>query len=96
VGLNRGLLDDEWQSKELKSGEDIDEGDIDEPDNDKEGYGNFSTFSMPKRMGEYKWEVGTYLSEKAEFVEAIRTYALENGRSLIFLKSDKKESEWNI
>jgi len=41
-------------------------------------------------MSEYKWQVGTYFVEKSEFVEAIRTYALENGRSLKIYKSDKR------
>jgi len=45
---------------------------------------------MPRSMSEYKWHVGTYFAEKVEFVEAIRTYALENGRCLKIFKSDKR------
>lgn len=41
-------------------------------------------------MAIYKWEVGTYFSEKAKFVEVIRSYAMENGRCLKIVKNDKK------
>jgi len=74
----------------LDSDQPNDEGDLDETDDGEEGYGKFETFSMPKSMSEYKWEVGTYFAKKPEFVETIRTYALENGRSLKILKSDKR------
>ena len=87
---DRGLLDNEWHSEELDSDQPIYEGDLDETDDGEKGYGKFETFSMPKSMSEYKWEVGTYFAEKLEFVEAIRTYALENGRSLKIFKSDKR------
>ncbi|XP_027907647.1 uncharacterized protein LOC114166966 [Vigna unguiculata] len=63
-----------------------DEGDSEE----REGYGRFRTFVMPKRMREYQWEVGTYFSEKGDFVEAIRSYALENSRSLKIVKNDRR------
>ncbi|WVZ12836.1 hypothetical protein V8G54_017366 [Vigna mungo] len=50
----------------------------------------FPTFSMPKSLEAYKWEVGTYFAEEKEFTYAIRTYALSNGRNLKFIKNDKK------
>ena len=75
----------EWHLDELVSGSDIDEG-----NDDIEGYGSFPTFSMPKKMDEYRWEIGTYFTEKHEFIEAIRTYALANGKSLKFLKKDNQ------
>lgn len=89
---DKGLSYDEWQSEELKSDQEIEEGDVDEANNE-EGYKKFSTFSMAKAMGEYKWEVGTYFSKKVEYVEAIKTYALENERSLKFFKSDERRDK---
>ena len=65
--------------------------DNDEEENDKESYGSFPTFSMPKSMDQYKWEVGTYFTEKKEFIEIIRTYALANGKNLIFDRNDKNK-----
>ncbi|WVZ12473.1 hypothetical protein V8G54_017003 [Vigna mungo] len=79
----RGLFDNEWVSDELDSG-------LDSEDESSIPRTLFPTFSMPKSLGEYKWEVGTYFTEKKEFTEAIRTYALSNGRNLKFLKNDKK------
>ncbi|XP_017416615.1 centromere-binding protein 1-like [Vigna angularis] len=53
----RDLSDIEWLSKELNSG-------TDSEDNDDSIKINFPTFSMPKSLGDYKWEVGTYFAEK--------------------------------
>ncbi|WVY91150.1 hypothetical protein V8G54_036664 [Vigna mungo] len=79
----RGISDNEWVSDDLDSGPDSeDESSIPRT--------LFPTFSMPKILEEYKWEVGTYFTEKNEFKEAIRTYALSNGRNLKFLKNDNK------
>jgi len=52
--------------------------------------GKFPTFSMPKSMADYEWEVGTYFVSKEEFIKAIRTYGLENGRNLKIGMNDKK------
>ncbi|XP_022631962.1 heterogeneous nuclear ribonucleoprotein Q-like [Vigna radiata var. radiata] len=79
----RGLFDNEWLSKELIS-------EADSEDNDGSTKIKFLTFSIPKSFEAYKWEVGTYFAEKKEFTDAIRTYALSNGRSLKFIKNDKK------
>ncbi|XP_052726188.1 uncharacterized protein LOC128194667 [Vigna angularis] len=78
-----GLSDNEWLSEELFSGSDSE-------DNHVRTKIRFPTFSMPKTLVGYKWEVGTYFTEKNEFTDAIRTYALSNGRSLKFIKNDKK------
>ncbi|WVY95142.1 hypothetical protein V8G54_034230, partial [Vigna mungo] len=78
-----GLSDNESLSEELISGPDSE-------DNDGSTKIRFPTFSMPKSLEAYKWEVGTYFAEKKEFTDAIRTYALSNGRSLKFIKNDKK------
>ncbi|XP_022641655.1 acidic leucine-rich nuclear phosphoprotein 32-related protein-like [Vigna radiata var. radiata] len=67
-----GISDNKWVSDDLDSG----------PDSENESSiprSLFPTFSMPKILEEYKWEVETYFTEKNEFKEAIRTYALSNG-----------------
>ncbi|XP_017434428.1 uncharacterized protein LOC108341245 [Vigna angularis] len=79
-----GLSNTKWVSDELDSGPDS------EDDDDSIRRTLFPTFSMPKSLTDYKWEVGTYFTEKKEFTEAIRTYALSNGRNLKFMKNDKK------
>ncbi|WVZ17681.1 hypothetical protein V8G54_010663 [Vigna mungo] len=80
----RGLSDIEWVSDELDSGPDSEDDDASIPKT------LFPTFSMPKSLGEYKWEVGTYFTDKKEFTDAIRTYAFSNGRNLKLIKNDKK------
>ncbi|WVZ16927.1 hypothetical protein V8G54_009909 [Vigna mungo] len=89
VGINtendRGLSDDNWESEELLSG-----GESDGEDYDQESYGKFVTFSMPKTMVDYKWDLGTYFANKQDILDAIKTYAVENGRNLTYVKNDKK------
>ncbi|XP_014496741.1 uncharacterized protein LOC106758320 [Vigna radiata var. radiata] len=41
-------------------------------------------------MVDYKWEVGTYFAEKQDILEAIKSYALDNGRNIHFVKNDKQ------
>ncbi|XP_052724052.1 uncharacterized protein LOC128193901 [Vigna angularis] len=79
------LFNDEWESEELTS------PDISDEESDvEEGYGNFITFTMPKNMVDFNWEVGTYFGHKKDILDAIKTYALENGKNLKFIKNDKK------
>ncbi|WVZ06178.1 hypothetical protein V8G54_019524 [Vigna mungo] len=78
-----GLSDNEWLSEELNSGPDSE-------DDDDSTKIRFPTFSMPKSLEAYKWEVGTYFAKKKEFTNAIRTYALSNERNLKFIKNDEK------
>ncbi|WVY90541.1 hypothetical protein V8G54_036055 [Vigna mungo] len=80
----RGLSDIEWVSDKLDSGPDSEDDDATIPKT------LFPTFNMPKSLGEYKWEVGTYFTNKKEFTDAIRTYALSNGMNLKLIKNDKK------
>ncbi|WVY91979.1 hypothetical protein V8G54_037493 [Vigna mungo] len=80
----RGLSDIEWVSDKLDSGPDSEDDDATIPKT------LFPTFTMPKSLGEYKWEVGTYFTNKKEFTDAIRTYALSNGKNLKLIKNDKK------
>ncbi|WVZ06211.1 hypothetical protein V8G54_019557 [Vigna mungo] len=80
-----GLSDIEWLSDELVS-----TTDSEEDEDDIGTYGRFLTFTMPKSLDDYKWEVGTFFTEKKEFTEAIRTYALSDGKILKFIKNDKK------
>ncbi|WVZ01088.1 hypothetical protein V8G54_027157 [Vigna mungo] len=79
----RGLSDNEWLSDELISG-------VDSEDDDGSTKIRFPTFIMPKSLEAYKWEVGTYFAKKKEFTDAIRTYALSNGRSLQFIRMTRK------
>ncbi|XP_017406413.1 uncharacterized protein LOC108319702 [Vigna angularis] len=41
-------------------------------------------------MVDYKWDVGTYFADKQDFVDAIKTYAIENGRNIKYIKNDKQ------
>ncbi|WVZ08284.1 hypothetical protein V8G54_021630 [Vigna mungo] len=71
--------------EELLSG-----GESDGEDDEEESYGKFVTFSMPKTMVDYKWDLGTYFANKQDILDAIKTYAVENGRNLTYVKNDKK------
>ncbi|WVY89282.1 hypothetical protein V8G54_034796 [Vigna mungo] len=82
---DRGFFDDEWKSDELDSG-----AESDGQDDEEKGYGKFVTFSMPKTMIDYKWDVGTYFADKQDFMDAIKTYSVENGRNIKYVKNDKK------
>ncbi|WVY93890.1 hypothetical protein V8G54_032978 [Vigna mungo] len=82
---DRGLSDDEWESEKLVSGVESDG-----QDDEEESYGMFVKFCMPKTMVDYKWDLGTYFADKQDFLDAIKTYAVENGRKIRYLKNDKK------
>ncbi|XP_017428799.1 uncharacterized protein LOC108336863 [Vigna angularis] len=82
---DRGLSDDEWESEQLVSGVESDG-----EDDEEESYGKFVTFTMPKSMADYKWDLGTYFAKKQDLLDAIKTYAVENGRNIRYLKNDKK------
>ncbi|WVZ03648.1 hypothetical protein V8G54_024454 [Vigna mungo] len=82
---DRCLSDDEWESEQLVSGLESNE-----EDTDVEGYGTFATFVLPKSMIDFKWEVGTYFAEKQDILEAMKSYSLDNGRNIKFLKNDKQ------
>ncbi|WVZ24993.1 hypothetical protein V8G54_003537 [Vigna mungo] len=84
----RGLSDNEWLSEELIS--DVEESEGEEDGGSSKSKTTFPTFSMPRSMDGYKWEVGTFFAEKKEFMDGIRTYALSNGRNMKFIKNDKK------
>ncbi|WVZ23701.1 hypothetical protein V8G54_002245 [Vigna mungo] len=84
----RGLSDNEWLSEELISDVEDSEGEEDGGSSKKKT--TFPTFTMPRNMDGYKWEVGTFFAEKKEFMDGIRTYALSNGRNMKFIKNDKK------
>lgn len=45
---------------------------------------------MAKIMIDFKWEMRTYFIEKQDFLDAMKTYALENGKNLKFVKNDKR------
>ncbi|WVZ01813.1 hypothetical protein V8G54_022619 [Vigna mungo] len=77
-------FNDEWQSEELTSPHNSDE------DSEHEGYGHFSTFSQPKNMVDFNWEVRTYFVDKEDILDAIKSYAIENEKNLKLVKNDKK------
>ncbi|WVZ06016.1 hypothetical protein V8G54_019362 [Vigna mungo] len=82
---DNSLFNDEWEYEELTSPYISDEeSDV------EEGYGNFDTFTMPKKMVDFKWEVGTFFGQKVDILDAIRTYSLENGKKLKFIKNDNR------
>ncbi|WVY94398.1 hypothetical protein V8G54_033486 [Vigna mungo] len=83
---NRGLSDKEWESEELVSGAESDAED------DEESYGKFVTFTMPKSMVDYKWDLGTYFAQNEDLLDVIKTYAIENGRNIRYVKNDKKRA----
>ena len=64
----KGISDYEWEYDELLSLVGIDSN-----SDEEDTCGKFPTFSMPKSMADYEWEVGTYFVSKEEFIEAIRT-----------------------
>jgi len=79
---DKGLEDvEEYNSDELVSGSDSDEDDPIQ--------GKFPTFKQPRKMLDYKWEVGTYFGTKLQFQHAMRTYAIHSGREIKFVKNDK-------
>ncbi|WVY93983.1 hypothetical protein V8G54_033071 [Vigna mungo] len=82
----RGLSNNEWESDKCGS---IDESD-DDSRNETPRYGDFGVFSKPVNMKEYKWELGTYLPKKNDFIDAIMTYGIHNGRKLKISKNDKR------
>ncbi|WVY91580.1 hypothetical protein V8G54_037094 [Vigna mungo] len=83
VQCDNGTSKGKWLSEELINGSESE-------DDDGSSKIRFPTFSIPKSLEAYKWEVETYFAEKKEFTDAIRTYALSNERNLKFIKNDKK------
>jgi len=52
---DRGLLDTEWESKELDS---MDE--FEDCEEDVSTGGKFPSFEMPKNIADFSWDLGTY------------------------------------
>ncbi|KAI5394083.1 hypothetical protein KIW84_060969 [Lathyrus oleraceus] len=86
-----------WKKEDILGLSDIEEYDSDELPHE---YGSeddgilkddFVTFKLPKRMEDYKWEVGTYFATRDEFKEEIRAYAIHSGRNLKFKKNERKK-----
>ncbi|MCH79452.1 hypothetical protein A2U01_0000201 [Trifolium medium] len=75
--------DEDYKSEELVS-------DVDSDNESEEGSKMvYPSFVMPKSMEDYKWEKGTKFSSKAEFMNAVATYAIHNGKDIKFGKNDK-------
>ncbi|WVZ10530.1 hypothetical protein V8G54_015060 [Vigna mungo] len=64
--------------------------DSDEEVNDTEGYERFNTFCMTTSVVDFTWEVGTLFTNKQDIIDAVKGYALENGRNIKFVKNDKR------
>ncbi|XP_052723811.1 uncharacterized protein LOC108319449 [Vigna angularis] len=87
-GHGRGLSDDEWESDVLLTPDDS--ASEDDETEDRPSRGPFPTFGKKKSMSDYKWELGTIFTDKDEFKEAIRSYAIHAGRALKFVKNDNR------
>ncbi|WVZ24820.1 hypothetical protein V8G54_003364 [Vigna mungo] len=81
----RGLSDSEWESDSCGSINLSDDSDV-----ETSRYGDFATFKEPTSMKEYIWELGTYFPEKNDFIDAIRSYGVHNGRKLKLWKNDNR------
>ncbi|WVZ17312.1 hypothetical protein V8G54_010294 [Vigna mungo] len=81
----RGLSDTEWESDSCGTIYASDESDEETPRD-----GHFGIFSEPVNTKEYKWQLGTYFPDKIDFIDAIRTYGIHNGRKLKIFKNDKR------
>jgi len=56
---DEGISDIEWEFETLESSDYSDT-----TNDDRDNYGHFGIFAMPKSMEDYKWEVGTYFAER--------------------------------
>ncbi|XP_052724458.1 uncharacterized protein LOC128194023 [Vigna angularis] len=84
----RGLSDDDWESDKLLTPEN---SASEEDDNDDTiDVGPFSKYAKQKSMADYKWEVDTIFTDREEFKDAIRRYAVHAGRDLKFIKNDNR------
>ncbi|XP_017416509.2 uncharacterized protein LOC108327302 [Vigna angularis] len=84
----RGLSDDDRESDKLLTPEN---SASEEDDNDDTiDVGPFSKYAKQKSMADYKWEVGTIFTDREEFKDAIRRYAVHAGRDLKFIKNDNR------
>jgi len=79
----RWLSDAEWESEELDSMNEFEDG-----EEDISTSGKFSSFEMPKNMTDFSWDLGTYFTDKEAFKDAIRTYVVHSGRNLKLIKND--------
>ena len=80
---DRGLLDTEWESEELDSMDEFEDGEQDICTG-----GKFPSFEMPKNMTDFSWDLGTYFTDKEAFKDIIRTYVVHSGRNLKLVKND--------
>ncbi|WVZ16389.1 hypothetical protein V8G54_009371 [Vigna mungo] len=100
VAEPRGLSDSDWEYKTLNSV--VESDDIDD---DRDRYGDFGVFSMPKSMEQYKWEVGRKCpsnaycaykgAEKIWQLKKIKTLK-ENPNINLYNLHNKVSKNWNI
>ncbi|KAF7841197.1 hypothetical protein G2W53_003495 [Senna tora] len=82
----RGLSDEEYESEELMS-EDSDEDEDDDHIVQKQV---FPRFKPIKDMADYKFDLRTIFGSKIEFIDAVKTHAMHNGKSTKFIKNDNQ------
>ncbi|KAF7814423.1 Sporozoite surface protein 2 [Senna tora] len=81
----RGLSDEEYQSEELGSCEERSDSSDEEVVKR-----NFPRWREPRDWEDYKFELGTIFGTKQEFINAVKTFGVFNGRGVKFAKNDKK------
>ncbi|WVZ04151.1 hypothetical protein V8G54_024957 [Vigna mungo] len=81
----RGIRDNEWESDICDSIYLSDDSDV-----ETSRFGDFATFKEPISMKYHRWELGTYFAEKDDFIYAIRSYGVHNGRKLKLWKNEKR------
>ncbi|XP_022637898.1 uncharacterized protein LOC106763352 [Vigna radiata var. radiata] len=81
----RGINDSEWESDSCDNIYLSDDSDV-----ETSRFGDFATFKEPTSMKDHIWELGTYFAEKDDFIDAIRSYGVHNGRKLKLWKNDKR------
>lgn len=82
--VDKGLSDIDYVSEELETDDDM------SSDYSNEGLKvKLSSFVMPKKFSDYKWELGVMFSTNEEFKGAIINYPIHNGRDLRFANNDK-------
>ncbi|KAF7814573.1 Sporozoite surface protein 2 [Senna tora] len=82
----RGLSDEEYESEQLLS-KYSDEDEDDDPIVEKKVFPRFKPIND---MTDYKFDLGTIFGSKTEFVDAVKTHAVHNGKSTKFIKNDKQ------
>ena len=76
-----GPSDTEWESKQLDSMDEFEDG-----EEDISTGGKFPSFEIPKNMADFSWDLDTYFIDKEAFKVTIRTFVVHSGRNLKLVK----------